>query len=88
MLSSGHAVIFLEFVGAIERGKINGCRQARADPEPVDRSATFTEVYEFGLVDAAASEDFDVCEAALIEDTPNAFGKLDEIAAVEPDRSN
>ena len=50
--------------------------------------AALAKVDEFGLVDAAASEDFDGCEAALIQDAPNAFGKLDEIAAVEPDRAN
>lgn len=88
MFPAGQAVIFLEFVSAIERGKIDGCRQACPDPKPIDWGAALAKVDEFGLVDAAASEDFDGCEAALIQDAPNAFGKLDEIAAVEPDRAN
>ena len=61
MFPAGQAVIFLELVGAVERGKIEGCRQTCADAKPIDGCAAFAEVDKFGFVDAAASEYLNAC---------------------------
>src|SRR5690606_36019968 len=87
-LAPREARIFLKLVGAIERRKIEGSRQARADAEAIDRRLRLDHGAQFLLVYAAACEDRHIAEPARVEDLSHAPRKRDEIAAVDAHAGN
>src|SRR5215470_4601655 len=77
------AGIFLELVNAIEPWRVGRGGQTAADAEAVYRRARSDDVRNHTLVDAAAGEDRDLLQSALIQDTAHLFRERDQVAAVE-----
>ena len=83
MLAARQSGIFLQLIGAVERGRIGGGRKVRADAISIDRRIGLFQCHEPVLVETAAREDRHVGKPTLIENAPHAFGKRNQIAAVE-----
>src|SRR5581483_1221342 len=66
-LAAWEAGVLLELVGAVEGRHVERGREAGADAEAVDRRLFRCEARKLALVEAAAGEDGDVAEAAVVE---------------------
>ncbi len=75
--------IFLQLVGAVERRRVLGGDEARADAVAADRGAGAHQRRELVLVQAAADEDVHIREPAVVENPPHRPGERGEIAAVD-----
>src|SRR6185437_16078456 len=85
-LASGHAGIFLQLVGAVERRDVRRGRQAGPDTEAGDRRAARQHRTHLVLVEAAAGEDRRASETALVENAADPDRLRREVAAINPDR--
>src|SRR5918994_4665088 len=57
MLAARQSGIVLQLVSAVERRRVRGGRQARADAESIDRCIGLGHYHELTLVETAARED-------------------------------